>query len=876
MAGPVVELFSTSILSNVKVRSRHERYTSVLAIKKVPYVYHDLASDDDAKSRWRRKAKDPQLPGILVNNEWVGSFDEFEEAVEFGELELFLGVAPAEAQTLPTAPHPAQFAVSSKDPSLYPTLPYAAEGAGRWKEPDADQFISSLNIKEEELNDADVDAMLTDIGKLASAPASTTEKKYVPSKEAAIKPLRFAKMGPTTSHQRMPSGSSGTSSPAAGTRASPIARYSATQRSTKALAAEADALTSNRKTSGALLREAVSQGKTLDDAMEESRMRHVLSQDNIDDLFASLGLSNVDIGDDEVDQFLDQGAIPKGLRLGGDRVHRSSSRADKARDTAVAKDLVLKAREKGHGSARTSLSNDGSKLAQLQPASSIGTAAETQSSLPASILAVPSQAANIVEGVPKASGSDGIEANEAPDVKEVELDGGVAIKSGDDSEDTLSNAVNEDEATAATRQAIDSGADKEEGERAETKLAAADQAVGSNGISTIASEQPVVPSLSLSSQDESHVSEKGSTLAKAEPTISSTDAQDPPATGTVAPSRSGVSLDTDGDESEPIVRMGDDKGEDKVEAAASAAADGEAASVATSEVPSVVTASQNVKVQGSDAIVPVEVEGELTPTKEAPSLVSTAAEPTQPASTAAASLETHIAEDDDFSLELAQAASIASRYEERKTPTPSPQRPSISSGLDAISPTKPTAVTSADALSPPLGHVGGEADQEDSESPLHLGVEAAVDPSHQTSSRRQASSSSTSSRRAIDVPRPIAPQSVSPPASGFSDNPMSPDTLAKRKKGILGFGLGRDKEKDKENLSTNTNAANSKAGGGVTRGHERTISQILRDADAVLQSDDYEEAGGEDTVDSAMLFGSATVDVEAGQTPSLRGASRPL
>lgn len=52
-----VELFSTSILGNHKVRSRHERFVSVLTIKKVPYVYHDLASDEDAKSRWRRKVR---------------------------------------------------------------------------------------------------------------------------------------------------------------------------------------------------------------------------------------------------------------------------------------------------------------------------------------------------------------------------------------------------------------------------------------------------------------------------------------------------------------------------------------------------------------------------------------------------------------------------------------------------------------------------------------------------------------------------------------------------------------------------------------------------------------------------------------------------
>lgn len=53
----VVELFSTSILSNHKVRHRHERFVSVLQIKKVPFIYHDLASDEAAKSRWRRKVR---------------------------------------------------------------------------------------------------------------------------------------------------------------------------------------------------------------------------------------------------------------------------------------------------------------------------------------------------------------------------------------------------------------------------------------------------------------------------------------------------------------------------------------------------------------------------------------------------------------------------------------------------------------------------------------------------------------------------------------------------------------------------------------------------------------------------------------------------
>jgi hypothetical protein len=61
-----VELFSTSILSNHKIRSRHERYVSILAVKKIRYIYHDLAGDQEAKSRWRRKVS------LLVSDMLVG------------------------------------------------------------------------------------------------------------------------------------------------------------------------------------------------------------------------------------------------------------------------------------------------------------------------------------------------------------------------------------------------------------------------------------------------------------------------------------------------------------------------------------------------------------------------------------------------------------------------------------------------------------------------------------------------------------------------------------------------------------------------------------------------------------------------------------
>ncbi|KAN0062101.1 hypothetical protein ACQY0O_005619 [Thecaphora frezii] len=349
---PAVELFSTSILSNHKVRSRHERYTSVFAIKKIPYIYHDLASDDDAKTRWRRKTKDPQLPGILVNNEWRGTFDEFEEAVEFGELQTFLGVSPqqvpnpTELTSIAPSVHPAQQATSANDPSLYPTIHLAPEGSGKRAELTADEFIASLGLTDDSLTEADADALIASIGTPEGIQAATTVKKaFTPSPEAAIKPLRLARMG------KAPSSPSSSSS-GGSTRSPSMARFSISQRSGKALAAEALALVNNRKTSGAVLREAVSQGKTLEEAMQQSQIKDIVSNDDLDHLFASLGLKGAELGDNEVDAFLEDGVIPDGLVSGGSRLMRSLTQADRSRNEAAAREMVQKVKENGFTNAK--------------------------------------------------------------------------------------------------------------------------------------------------------------------------------------------------------------------------------------------------------------------------------------------------------------------------------------------------------------------------------------------------------------------------------------------------------------------------------------------------------------------------------------------
>ncbi|SJX65519.1 uncharacterized protein SRS1_16145 [Sporisorium reilianum f. sp. reilianum] len=895
MAGPTIELFSTSILSNVKVRTRHERYTSVLAIKKIPYVYHDLASDDDAKSRWRRKAKDPQLPGLLVNNEWVGSYDEFEEAVEFGELELFLGVSPAAPQITPPAPHPAQSAVSSKDPSLYPTLPYAAEGAGRWKEPDADQFISTLNMKEDELTDADVDALLADIGKLPSAPAPTSEKKYVPSKEAAIKPLRLAKMGPTTSHQSMPSG---TPSPAsagssAGTRGSPMARYSATQRSTKALAAEAAALTSNRKTSGALLRDAVSQGKTLDDAMEESRMKHIVSQDNIDDLFASLGLSNVDIGDDEVDQFLEQGAIPQGLRLGGDRVHRPSSIADKARDEAVARDLAQKAKGKGHGSARGSLSGEGLKVAVLQAAALVASTADSPSADVSSSRVPP-----VTETTSEASEAEPAELSKAEDAKPSSLDAPAPTKDGGASDDA---SVAEPEPTEMEKtrpvEPIKTATEQPEAELASSSAesTAASNTGEPDAVTTgAAPPESTADSKTKVSLDDAQAPKEG---AEDQDVKGKRDADDSIVSGrgieatqeasTIASISSKSLSSKDDSESQPPVKQvekeaASSSSEKKMDSSAITATAEETTVLPPIRVDSTEvqdgklassgdeSASKSVNGAGS-----AQVDEDRTPTKEmakdpialqvsspAPASAST----TTAAAAATAKQQEQAHADASFEQELAQAAMIASRYEDHKSSAAIPK------SEKAVEDSHKSVSNSADATSPVVPVPATEADTATRASTLEKAAAShaeAVQNHKQPLSVRLASS-----RRAIDVSRPIDPAAVSPSSaqpvpspSSHADLSTSPDTK-KKKMGIRGFGLGRDKDRDKDKdkdaaSSDKKQPAAAAAAAGGSR-HERTISQILREADAVLQSDDYDGEGSDgDEEEDPTMFGSSSNDTDA-------------
>ncbi|KAK0208159.1 hypothetical protein DFS33DRAFT_1301689 [Desarmillaria ectypa] len=89
---PPIQLFLTTIASQPALRQRQEYLLRVLQVKKIPFTSYDLASDETAKKLWKRKAPldKQQLPGILVGGRFPGTFAEFEDAVEYDELDTFL------------------------------------------------------------------------------------------------------------------------------------------------------------------------------------------------------------------------------------------------------------------------------------------------------------------------------------------------------------------------------------------------------------------------------------------------------------------------------------------------------------------------------------------------------------------------------------------------------------------------------------------------------------------------------------------------------------------------------------------------------------------------------------------------------------------
>ncbi|CDO73202.1 hypothetical protein BN946_scf185007.g257 [Trametes cinnabarina] len=179
MPPPPIQVFLTTIASQPALRQRQgealqivrpasalsnrrdaEYLLRVLQVKKVAFTSYDLASDEEAKKLWHKQ----QLPGILIGGEFPGTIQDFEDAVEFGELDAFLRLneewQPLEDEKpllravpvgIPGAYSPAQMNPSHVSPAPSPIKTKSREGELDAGDKLGDAGLHGVNVTEDEL-----------------------------------------------------------------------------------------------------------------------------------------------------------------------------------------------------------------------------------------------------------------------------------------------------------------------------------------------------------------------------------------------------------------------------------------------------------------------------------------------------------------------------------------------------------------------------------------------------------------------------------------------------------------------------------------------------------------------------------------------------
>ncbi|OCF36418.1 hypothetical protein I317_01971 [Kwoniella heveanensis CBS 569] len=176
MAPPPVSIYVTSLTSQPKVRQHIDLLRRSLRGLEIPFEEHDLVIDEDAKKRWQR-SKPPGvvvgLPGYLVGGEWVGTMDDFEDAVETQRLHEFLkqdldlssDPAPPSAHDRQTSASSAPTATTTTAASGTGSGPTAggaaASGAGG-----STKTVQEVELEKlmREMTDSDLDKLMSELG----------------------------------------------------------------------------------------------------------------------------------------------------------------------------------------------------------------------------------------------------------------------------------------------------------------------------------------------------------------------------------------------------------------------------------------------------------------------------------------------------------------------------------------------------------------------------------------------------------------------------------------------------------------------------------------------------------------------------------------
>lgn len=236
------------------------------------------------------QSKNSQIPGILVHNEWRGTYEEFEEAVELGDLQGFLRIDPArrttQAVVLPQTASPSE---KAHNIPVGPSLLAAPAAPGQGKRTLEDEDVLSFLPQGTTVTDAEVDALFKELEKPLPRSSGRT---YTPSST-----LRKGTLPLPT----MPS--SATSLP------EERAKYDPSSQNLVAEAAKVIGVTVKPRPPAPRMK---LNHRPLEEIMAERRARMARTENDRknDELFATLGLSDKVISAEDADKFLRDGTIP--------------------------------------------------------------------------------------------------------------------------------------------------------------------------------------------------------------------------------------------------------------------------------------------------------------------------------------------------------------------------------------------------------------------------------------------------------------------------------------------------------------------------------------------------------------------------------------
>ncbi|KII93790.1 hypothetical protein PLICRDRAFT_36022 [Plicaturopsis crispa FD-325 SS-3] len=180
MPSPPIQVFLTTIASQPALRQRQEYLLRTLHVKKIPFKSYDLASDENAKRLWKRKAPadKQQLPGLLVGGRFPGNFTDFEEAVEYDELATFLRLnesydpsveedrplLPTQAIGVPGAASPAQMTPEHHKPARFDSSPSGKPVNKREGEFDISTELSGFGLQGVKVTEDDLADLVKELG----------------------------------------------------------------------------------------------------------------------------------------------------------------------------------------------------------------------------------------------------------------------------------------------------------------------------------------------------------------------------------------------------------------------------------------------------------------------------------------------------------------------------------------------------------------------------------------------------------------------------------------------------------------------------------------------------------------------------------------